>query len=269
MRYKLNIFWVIKLVTFALMKNKKLMWEIIFITMAGLVTIGLSINSILKSDKQETELKAKQDALINAQQQIIEKQNSLAGLQEIHSKEIKDKSDEVIRLQKLLQEKSDFQLKEINRIKNPVPTKLGVTFSTTLNISNKEFDEIYSAMMQVRPTRSNQLPLDFNVTNAGVEKINAFKDMSLQVNIVFQNGDKKMSISIKPPLRYNGYNVAFTSKNAMLLFIKKEEEKTIGFDGLDIETEDIKCNYLSPSLTDFTNADVTVTFEFFFLSLCR
>nr|WP_294991567.1 hypothetical protein [uncultured Sediminibacterium sp.] len=240
------------------------MWEIIFVTMAGLVTIGLSINSILKSERQEIELKTKQDALIKAQQQIIEKQNFLADLQDIHSKEIKGKSDEVIRLQGLLQEKSDVQLNEINRIKNPIPTKLGVTFSTTLNISDKEFDEIYNAMMQVRPTRANQLPVDFNVTNAGVEKINAFKDMSLSVRIVFQNEDKSMAITIKPPLRYNGYNIAFASKNALMLFIKREEEKTIGFDGFDIETEDIKCNYLSPSLADFMNADVTVTFDFFF-----
>lgn len=240
------------------------MWEIIFVAMAGLVTIGLSINSILKSERQEKELKMKQDDLIKAQQQIIEKQNFLANLQNSHSKEIKDKSDEVIRLQGLLQEKSDFQLNEINRIKHPVPTKLGVTFITTLNISDKEFDEIYNAMIQVRPTRANQLLVDFNITNIGVEKINAFKDMSLSVSIVFQHEDKKMTITIKPPLRYNGYNVGFASKNALMLFVKKEKEKTIGFDGLDIETEDIKCNYLSPSLADFMNADVTVTFDFFF-----
>lgn len=90
------------------MKKRKQMWEIILVSLAGLITIGLSINSIIKSNKQERELKTKQESLNVAQNKIIEGQASIIQLQDKHSKELKDKTDEVIGLQNKLQEKSDY-----------------------------------------------------------------------------------------------------------------------------------------------------------------
>ena len=42
------------------MKNKNVMIEVLFVTIAGIITIGLSINSIIESKTNEKRLNKKQ-----------------------------------------------------------------------------------------------------------------------------------------------------------------------------------------------------------------
>lgn len=242
------------------MKPSKLMIEITFILLAGFITVGLSINSLLKSNRQENELKLKQEELDKAQRQIIEKQNSLIEFQKNSSEELKAKSNEVIQLQGLLQDKSDSQLNELTRIQNPIPDKLKITFASELILDAQQFKEINNALKLVRPHGGNHLPVDFNISNRGVDKINSLKDINFRLTINFLNGNKKMSIILNQIPQYSGYNTSNT--NDVFMLSAQEEKQEIAFHGLFLTTDKISCNYQSPSLLDFKDAEVKINVDF-------
>src|ERR1035437_6075059 len=115
------------------MKTNKKMMDIILIIIVGLITTWLSIGSFIKDRKLEDAnrlLSSKQDLLSS-------KQDLITNLQREHKIELKEKTDEIIRLQGILQEKSDVQLKNIQKLQNPIPETLGISFSSTLNLSKK------------------------------------------------------------------------------------------------------------------------------------
>ena len=248
------------------MKSSKLMIEIIFISLAGLITVGLSVNSLLKSDKQESQLKEKQNQLSAAQESIITNQTALINLQEKHSKELKDKSDEVIRLQGLLQDKSDVQLKVLDRIKNPIPESLNIMFSASLVLSKDEFSKILAISKMKFPERGNLLPFDYNKTNDAFDKINALKDVSFNLTIFFEKDGKLLKVLLKRlPIAFLGYN-ANNSNNAIVMSIQESSEKIL-FEGFLLETKDITTNYKTPSLLDFNGSKVKITYDFFYPQL--
>lgn len=55
------------------MKNRKKMLEIILICVGGIITIGISVNSIIQSELKDNKLREKQDSLYNAQVEISRK----------------------------------------------------------------------------------------------------------------------------------------------------------------------------------------------------
>src|SRR5690606_3152257 len=114
------------------MRLKKMI-EIILISLGGIITIGLSINSILQRDNQEKKLKESQDSLNIAQKEIINKQ-----------KEINVKSEKIISLQEQLNEKSESQIIQMNRLNAPIPKELNISFSAIIKTNQNEFDKYYS-----------------------------------------------------------------------------------------------------------------------------
>ncbi|MGN6298437.1 MAG: hypothetical protein ACTHM7_16720 [Ginsengibacter sp.] len=243
------------------MKKRNQMVEILFVTLAGLITIGLSVNSILKSKRQENELREKQNQLDSAQKAIIEKQNSLINLQELHAQQLKDKSDEVIQLQKKLQEKSDIQLEEIYKIKNPIPSDLDITLMSSLVLTKDEFEKLDSIAKLKYPVRGNLLPFDFNTTNDAFEKINAFKNVAFRLVIVFEKDGKILRVELKrTPALFVGYN-ASGYFNAFLATTDEKSDR-VRFNGLNLETNDITTNYSGPSMSDFAGSNVKISYFF-------
>jgi len=215
-------------------------------------------DSILKNNRQESELKRSQDSLLNAQNQIIGKQNDLIELQ----KEMGSKSDEVIGLQKLLQEKSDYQLNEWNRLNNPIPNKFNVSFSSVLLLSNSEYDDVNNAIKSREAGGSNLLPFKNSVDNSGCSKINAFKNVLFEMIIVIQKDAKVLTIRIEIHPHFMGYNTS-DGRGSFVLY-SKDDNKVIALDCNEITVEDIKTNYSSPSLLDFDNSVARVSYGFGF-----
>lgn len=236
------------------------MLEIIFISVAGLITVGLSINSLIKSDKQEEELKLKQEQLSEAQSQIISKQNELIKHQSLSSQELKSKSDEIIRLQNLLQEKSIQQVQNLNRLQNPIPEDLLLTFFSTLEFTISEYEEIHQAVIERVPSSGNFLPFHKEYLSKPIQKINLFRDCRFIVRIELHQGERSMSISLNMKPLLFGFNTTATGSNFTLY--DKEDDKKIGLACFDMPMYDIKCNYSNPSLIDFDSAYAKITFEF-------
>lgn len=239
------------------------MLEIAFIILAGLVTIYLSVNSVVKSERQEKELKSAQKDLLEAQKVTIDKQDLLFKLQERYAIESKEKSDEIVRLQKLLNERSESQLAALNNLKNPLPDNLEITFLASLQLSKKEFAEIEKIIKQVRINGGNTLPIITDKTNESFEKINAFKNIAFELTIRFEKDDKNWTTSIyRAPLALLGYTTS--SHNNSFLLVINEEKSRIDFDGFSLSSDKIISNYKSPSLLDFKNSKVSISYKFFY-----
>lgn len=238
------------------MKNKKMIMQIIFILIAGLCTVGLSIYSVLESSKKEVELK-------NTQSELKGRQDFLIELQEKYAKELKEKTDKVIELQKLLQGKSDLQLSDLDRLKNPIPDVLDISFNTSLELDDNEIFQIIDIIKKTKPNHDNLLPIDVERTNLCFEKINSFKNIHLRITIKFIKADKEMSIFFnRAPLNLYGYNTTNTINSFTLYMNSIGDRSIVRFNGLSLDSEKITTNYKSPSIRDFENSKILITYEF-------
>lgn len=232
-----------------------MMIETICYIIVGIITIGLSINSGIK----ERELRKANDSLASSQGILVD----LYKKQIEHAAELNEKQNEIIRLQKVLQGKSDFQSTNIDRLKNPIPESLEITFTSTIELSKSEIEQIGDILRPVSKTHGNLLPFNTDRTNAGFEKINSFKNIFLRLEIAFHNGDKILTIMFnKGPLNLQGYNTPNT-KNAFILAYQ-DDKSIVMFHGFALETSDITTNYKSPSFLDFENSKVSISYEFSF-----
>ena len=224
------------------------MMDIILIIIVGLITTWLSIGSHKKDMKLEETNK-----LLNSKQDLLNsKQDLITNLQ-----------DEIIRLQGILQEKSDLQLKNIQKLQNPIPETLGISFSSTLNLSNKEFEDIETIVKSVNSKYGNLFPFESNISNEGFDKINSFKNLHFRLMITFQKDNKNMKIVFnRAPVNLMGYNSRGTL-NIFTLYIN-DIKKVMKFDGSLIESESITTNYISPSILDFANSKVKIYYDFSF-----
>ena len=230
------------------MKINNKMMDIILIIIVGLITTWLSIGSHKKDTKIEEANK-----LLNSKQDLLNsKQDLITNLQ-----------DEIIRLQGILQEKSDLQLKNIQKLQNPIPETLGIQFTSTLNLSKKEIEDIKAVVKSINSKNGNLFPFESNQTNEGFEKINCFKNLHLRLIITFQKDEKNMKIVFnRGPLNLMGYNTNGTL-NSFTLYID-DIKNVMRFDGLLIESESITTNYISPSILDFENSKVKIYYDFSF-----
>ena len=233
-----------------------MVFQIIFILIAALCTVGLSIYSVLETSKKETELSKTQSELNDRQDLLIE-------LQEKHAEELKEKTDKVIELQKLLQGKSDLQLSDLDRLKNPLPESLDISFNTSLELVETEISQIENIISITRPNHDNLLPIDVKLTNDSFEKINCFKNIYFSLTITFIKGEKEMMISFnRAPLNLYGYNTTNTINSFKLYMYSMADRKKVRFNGLLLRSEKITTNCKSPSLRDFENSNILITYDF-------
>ncbi|WP_192501560.1 hypothetical protein [Flavobacterium sp. PL002] len=231
------------------------MFEIILLGIAGLITIGLSIKNIIENSDKELKLK-------KVQTDLISKQDMLINLQNTHSNELKNKSDEIIRLQNLLQEKNNTQLELMDRMNSPIPEFIDLVFNSTLEIPDKEFEKLKKTFVS-NPNLSNLLPFDSKLINQEFENIDSFKNIYFSLDVTFDKNGKKMNINFKRgPLSLYGYNTAYTI-NSFILSYSSEESK-IKFNTISLKSNEITTNYKSPSLEDFINSKVTIRYHFGF-----
>jgi hypothetical protein len=241
---------------FANLKIKAILPEIILITIAGSITILLSIHSLLKSEKQEQELK-------ETQKELKQKQDFIIRLQ----KEISENAKEMNALQKQLYQDSKSQLLDMQRLKHPVPESFKVLLEAEIVMTTQEIEELVAAVQAQRGLKGNQLPVDLpNMSSAGVNKMNLFKDIGLEMNIIFTKGDKNMRVRLKRiPMQFSGYHSPSLGNNNFILFYNAGDSPLrIKLNGLFLQTNEIAFNYASPSMVDFDEGEVIVRYQFFF-----
>ncbi len=239
------------------MPKRKILTEIILICLGGVITVGLSVNSLIKQQKQEKELKESQSNLISAQKEIIQKQDSFSQLQKQYSESLNEKSNTIIELQEKLQEKTDSQLREINKLKNPIPNKLHISFKSNLVLTDSEFKRIRD-----NTTNPGNL-LPSNKDNVHIHKVNKIRNLGISFLIEFINNNKVMSIKLnKTPIPFTYFN-SQSLEDSFLLTINDQETK-ITFIANKIETDDISTNYSPPTLLDFKKAKVTIKYNFWY-----
>lgn len=230
--------------------------QIIFILIAALCTVGLSIYSVWETSKKEKELS-------KTQLELKDRQDLLIELQEKHAEELKEKTDNVIELQKLLQGKSDLQLIDLDRLKNPIPETLEMSFNSSLELGETEILQIKDIISRTRSKHDNLLPIDVELTNESFEKINCFKNIYLRFIITFIKDDKEMTISFnRAPLSLYGYNTTNTVNSFTLYMFSKGDLEMVRFDGLLLRSEKITTNSKSPSLRDYENSNIFITYDF-------
>jgi hypothetical protein len=217
------------------MKKFNNMILIILTCIAGLITIGISVVSIIERNQKEKELKETQAKLITKQDYLIELQNKYSSV-------LQEKTNEIIKLQSLLRDNSESQLKQLDRINNPVPEKLEIFFSSKIEMLPLEISQIKEIVNLKSATHSgNLLPFDSNQTNEGFERISKFKNIYFRLIIAFHKDGKKMEVIFnKGPLDIFGYNTRNSKNSFTLAFL--EDKSAVTFDGSLIETSDITTN---------------------------
>jgi hypothetical protein len=147
--------------------------------------------------------------------------------------------------------------------KNPVPESLSIYFSSSLELSPTEINQIEKIVRLKYPNGENLLPFKFNQTNEGFEKISSFKDLMFTIIISFHKDEKVMAVRLLPQvLMLHGYN-ASNFNNAFMLTLR---DSVVNFEALNVVSTDIRTNYKSPSLLDFENSEVLITYDFLFPS---
>ncbi len=211
------------------MKKFNRMIEIVLICLGGFITVGLSINSIIKSNNQEQELK--------------------------------DKTDKIIELQEALREKSEIQIKNLEKLNNPIPKEFEISFFSSIKVDSIEFKQLQKAASK----NGNHLPVSRN--NKKIERLNKLKDAQIIIKIVFRNNEKEMTVGFdQTPIQFVGFNTSLTNNNTFLMGVAQE---SIHFIGSNLSTNNIVTNYDSPSLVDFKNCDVTFKIELGFPNLYK
>lgn len=235
------------------MTNRKIMFEIILLGIAGLITVGLSIKNIIENSEKEAKLK-------NVQTDLINKQDLLINLQNNHSEELKTKSDEIIRLQKLLQDKNDTQLELMDRMNNPIPESIKLVFNSNVEISNNELEKLKSTFTS-NPNLNNYLPFDSKLIVPEFKQINSFKNLYIRISIVFEKNEKRMEMIFeRGPLNLHGYNTDQIDNSFMLSY--SSQQSNVIFNGFWLKSNKIIINYKSPSLKDFYNSKTIIKYEF-------
>ena len=221
------------------------MLEIAFIAVAGLITIGLSINSIYKSNKQEIELKNSQNELEKAQKAIIDKeevhtqdlkhkqeqlyssqvklsdnQTELYNLQNNYAKESEEKNNKIISLQEKLQEKSDFLAHETVRLQKPITNNFRISLQIWI------YDEYYTSLIKdcnLKELKKGNaaaefpneylLPADFHILGEcdsvikkiTIEILNKIKEFG--VGLTFHDNESKLMLELLGFDRLKNYTV--------------------------------------------------------------
>lgn len=228
--------------------------EIGLIILAGLLPIGLAIYNVLKSERQEKELKLQQVELNKAQNTLIDKQDQLYQLQIKYAEEIKDKTDQVFSLQ-------NEQINNLTRLANPIPRTASVTFNSELDISDDEYDELLFDIRSSGVVTGNLLPTNFITSTPIVNKINQFKDVLCSITIVFTNENKKtIRIHHRTVPKFLGFNKT-ENLNHFILSYNEDKGKKFFFTGFHLRT-DVEFNYDQSSFLDFANSSVEISIDF-------
>lgn len=228
--------------------------EIVLIILAGLLPIGLAIYNLLKSERQEKELKLQQFELNEAQNTLIDKQDELYRLQIKYSEEIKNKTDQVFSLQ-------NEQINKLTRLANPIPKTASVTFNSELDVSDSEYDDLLFDIRSSGVVTGNLLPTNFITSKPIVNKLNQFKDILCSITIIFTNkSNKTIRIHHRTVPQFLGFNKT-GNLNHFIMSYDEEKGKKIFFTGFHLLT-DVEFNYDQSSFLDFANSSVEISFDF-------
>lgn len=219
------------------MKNRRQMTEIILLCLSAIITVGLSINTIIQSNKKEKELNNKQEELLFTQ------------------KKVSDQSEEIISLQKKLQKKSDIQIDNLIKLNNPIPNELKLTFFSKIQVTKAELE----ILSNISKSNGNLLPSSSEDT--GIDRIDKLKNVQFIIDVTFKKGTKELKVKFsQAPFQFMGYSTGKMKSVGTLI----TSEKELSFYAINLLTSDIKTNYSSPSLVDFYGSEVTATLTFAF-----
>lgn len=224
------------------MKNRRKMIEITLICLSGLITIGLSVNSILDNNKKELKLKQKQDSLYNAQLELNRK-----------SEIINQKSETIIKLQEDLRKTAEQQVESLSRLNNPIPEEFYLNLFAYIKTTKEEF----SIISKIAKSNGNLLPI--NNSDTAVEKIEMLKNAQIIIEIVFKQKEREMTLRYyQTPILFMGFNT--DQRNGV--FTLAAAQGKVDLNVTNLRTADISTNYSSPSMMDFKNCTINVNISF-------
>jgi hypothetical protein len=164
----------------------------------------------------------------------------------------------------ILKNKLDTQLEIIKKQKYPIPKSLKVDFSSSISLTKKEITQI-NEIVSKSNIKGTSLLFNTNITNDAFKKVTSFKDIMMMMTISFSNDNKILTIKLKnSSLSIVGYNIALPDNNTFGLINNKT---SVIFDGYSLIAEDISTNYIAPSLLDFINSKVTISYILLFPTL--
>lgn len=243
--------------------KKKMTYEIILILIAGSITAFLSIQSIIKNNNHENELKEKQENLLQTQRELNNKQDEIINLQYKYSEEIKNKTQEIIKLQNQLYENASNQLNKIERIQNPIPNNSELSFNAEIELSEFEKKELQLFLKDEYIKTGIILPYKRKNNYKILEKFDVFQDIGLQINISLENKNNKLNISfIKSPLSFFGYHGLSDHE----YFNANINNEKVVFECYNLRTSDIKSSNIEASINDFKESIATITYSFIYPS---
>lgn len=237
----------------------------VLIFLGGMGAILLAYSQAIGSEKDKKEIIAntkEQNTRLKEDLNLIKNErDSLSKILAERDERIKVQNENILELSNKLFEKSDTQLREIDRIRNPIPEKVSVFFEANFDLTKKEVDDINNIIREHDPSRGNLLPFDYNKPNSAFDKMNALRDLGIQINITLEKEGKTLSFVLKQmPMLFAGYHHGTTFNT----FLVAAQDDNITLSCLDISTSEISSSDKSPSILNFKNSKVKVTYEFFY-----
>lgn len=219
------------------------MWiEAALIILAGMVTIGLSINAIIKSNRQEIETK--------------KYQNESKTLQE----ELNFKTDEIIKLNKKLKDQSDIHSSELKNLTKPIPKRILLSFEAEIKLSDNEL-VLFKKHFTSQARQSNIITMEalkkYSIKSLVVEQL-LQSGLSMDLKIIGRNSREINAKYNNLPIKL--YAIPHSFNNVFMIYYKTETHSII-ISGSNINS--ISCNSSSYTLYDFEDYEIKLDFGFY------
>lgn len=221
------------------------MWfEIILILLGGIFTLSLSVKAVIDNKDQEEETKKYQKSSEDLQQKLNHKAD-----------ELKQKTDEIIRLNEELRIQSDSHSLDLKRMTKPIPEKIVANFYMLLDLPENELEAV--AVFFENNRNSNIITAGHGGNKS--EMLSQLLVSSITINLTM-GGEKARKIELlysQQPIRFSN---GLRSGNGEFTLSFKRDLKKVSFDGWFLDS--YACNSNSHTLYDFENFKVTFSCQF-------
>lgn len=227
----------------------KYMWEILFIILGGILTVGLSIMAVIKGNKQEFETKKYQEESRRLQEETRLLQDKLS-----------EKSDQIISLNEELRRLSDSQANELRRMTKKTPSQVLVSPHFKVHMSEKERQNLFTQISSSQGLKSNIITKSF-YEKSGIKSrtLDLLFTSSIKVHLKFtgRNSGKELNVVVEQfPINYTDH--VLTSHGRFMLYY--DEHFNLMLNGSHITS--VLCISNTHSLYDFEDYELQLEVTF-------
>lgn len=230
-------------------KYKTSMWEILFIILGGILTVGLSVMAVIKGNKQEADVKKYQDESRRLQKETKDLQIRLS-----------EKSDKIILLNEELRKLSNSQVKELKSMTKKIPSNVETLVNFKVPISESDKEILRTHFDHRKEGKSNIITRSlYKQSGLNMGTINSLFTSSIELHLTFtgKNSDKKWNIFFKQqPILFTEHPLA-DNGTFMLYF---DDDFNLLLTGFFIRSA--QCTSNSHSMYDFEEYELSFTISF-------